>query len=248
MRHQAHLWRTPTTEPASGSGSMVEKIRVPPDRRGAAPAGGSTHGLSFVAKAMSVVAGFRPGRRGWLARRLLDDRGVATQTRERVEMVEILTRLAGLHGNPAERTGTERRALARYHGAATIGRAAANRLIQVKANSAARMMCVNAAPRRPGIFYIMWRDIATAPFDRDLQLAVIDADGLHALVFPCRRTGGGWINARTGARLDVHPTHWRAWEEQAAGEGEVCGGTEVPAPSGDRSGRSPPAGPCRRAR
>jgi hypothetical protein len=30
----------------------------------------------------------------------------------------------------------------------------------------------------------MWQPIATAPFDRDLELAVIDASGEHALAFP----------------------------------------------------------------
>jgi hypothetical protein len=58
----------------------------------------------------------------------------------------------------------------------------------------------------------MWQTIATAPFDRDIELAVIDADGAHALVFPCRRILNGWMNAETRERLDVHPTHWRNWQ------------------------------------
>jgi hypothetical protein len=29
-----------------------------------------------------------------------------------------------------------------------------------------------------------WQRIETAPFDRDLELAVLDADGPHVLVFP----------------------------------------------------------------
>src|SRR5215467_3742711 len=32
-----------------------------------------------------------------------------------------------------------------------------------------------------------WHAISTAPFDRDLELAVLDTHGPHALVFPCRR-------------------------------------------------------------
>jgi hypothetical protein len=59
----------------------------------------------------------------------------------------------------------------------------------------------------------MWNSIATAPFDRDLELAVIDADGAHALVFACRRTADGWMNTRTRERVDVWPTHWRPWDE-----------------------------------
>lgn len=60
---------------------------------------------------------------------------------------------------------------------------------------------------------MMWRPISSAPFDQDLELAVIDSDGPHALVFACRRILGGWINATTKSRIDVQPTHWREWSE-----------------------------------
>jgi hypothetical protein len=53
--------------------------------------------------------------------------------------------------------------------------------------------------------------ISNAPFDRELELAVIDEDGRHLLVFPCRRTLGGWANAETKQSIDVWPTHWREW-------------------------------------
>ena len=56
-----------------------------------------------------------------------------------------------------------------------------------------------------------WQPISTAPFDRDLELAVIDYDGAHALAFPCRRILRSWINAETKERIDVRPTHWRGW-------------------------------------
>lgn len=62
----------------------------------------------------------------------------------------------------------------------------------------------------------MWQKISSAPFDRDLELAVIDSDGPHALVFACRRISGGWINAQTRERLDVRPTHWRDWPPREA--------------------------------
>ncbi|WP_256750081.1 hypothetical protein [Mesorhizobium sp. Mes31] len=58
----------------------------------------------------------------------------------------------------------------------------------------------------------MWQPISNAPFDRDLELAVIDGDGAHALVFPCRRVLTGWTKAATKERVDVSPTHWRTWE------------------------------------
>ncbi len=56
-----------------------------------------------------------------------------------------------------------------------------------------------------------WRPISSAPFDRDIALAVINYDGTHALIFPCRRILGGWIDAETKERIDVQPTHWREW-------------------------------------
>jgi len=61
----------------------------------------------------------------------------------------------------------------------------------------------------------MWQPISTAPFDCDLELAVIETDGPHALVFPCRRVVGGWINALTKQRIDVRPTHWREWPQSS---------------------------------
>ena len=57
----------------------------------------------------------------------------------------------------------------------------------------------------------MWQRAETAPFDSELELAVLDKDGTHALVFPCRRILDGWIDAATKRRLDVRPTHWRIW-------------------------------------
>ena len=57
-----------------------------------------------------------------------------------------------------------------------------------------------------------WQPISTAPFDRDLELAVLSLDGPHALVFPSRRILGGWVNAETTKLIDVRPTHWREWQ------------------------------------
>ncbi|HET7717381.1 MAG TPA: hypothetical protein VFK86_17305 [Bauldia sp.] len=58
----------------------------------------------------------------------------------------------------------------------------------------------------------MWEPINSAPFETDLELAVIDENGEHALVFPCRRTRGGWVSASAGTWIDVRPTHWRFWD------------------------------------
>jgi len=61
-------------------------------------------------------------------------------------------------------------------------------------------------------FIMDWKPIDTAPFDRDVELAVINVAGKHALTFPCRRTIGGWVNAVTKKQLYfVLPTHWRVW-------------------------------------
>jgi hypothetical protein len=57
----------------------------------------------------------------------------------------------------------------------------------------------------------MWQPVSTAPYDRDLELAVIDKGEHHALAFPCRQIPGGWANSETKKRIDVRPTHWRVW-------------------------------------
>jgi hypothetical protein len=66
----------------------------------------------------------------------------------------------------------------------------------------------------------MWQQVSTAPFDRDLELAVIDDDGPHALVFPCRRILNGWMKVETKERLDVRPTHWREWGDAKEGRSD----------------------------
>lgn len=59
-----------------------------------------------------------------------------------------------------------------------------------------------------------WHPIATAPFERDIELAVVEAGDVHALIVRCRRTTQGWINAATGKPINVNPTHWREWPDQ----------------------------------
>jgi hypothetical protein len=54
-----------------------------------------------------------------------------------------------------------------------------------------------------------WQPISSAPFNRDLELAVINDDGVRALVYPSRRILGGWIKSESKARINVQPTHWR---------------------------------------
>jgi len=57
-----------------------------------------------------------------------------------------------------------------------------------------------------------WQPVSTAPFDRNIELAVIDRDGTHALIFPCRRVVDGWMNVRTKEIMTrLLPSHWREW-------------------------------------
>jgi hypothetical protein len=59
---------------------------------------------------------------------------------------------------------------------------------------------------------VQWQSVRVpAPFNVNVELAVLDREGAHALVFPCRRILGGWVNAATKKRLDLRPTHWREW-------------------------------------
>ena len=57
----------------------------------------------------------------------------------------------------------------------------------------------------------VWETISTAPYDRDLELAVIEENRVYALVFACRRTVGGWVKMPSSERVAVSPTHWRMW-------------------------------------
>jgi hypothetical protein len=59
-----------------------------------------------------------------------------------------------------------------------------------------------------------WESIGTAPFERDLELAVIDYEGTHAVVSACRRIIDGWIDAESKEQIDVEPTHWREWMKE----------------------------------
>jgi hypothetical protein len=57
----------------------------------------------------------------------------------------------------------------------------------------------------------MWHPISIAPFDRNLELAIIDSSGVNAFFLPCCRILWGWCDAKTRRRVDVKPTHWREW-------------------------------------
>jgi hypothetical protein len=69
----------------------------------------------------------------------------------------------------------------------------------------------NGRSNKIAVSLLGWHAISRAPFDRDLELAVLDTDGPHALVFPCQRILHGWVKAETREAIEVRPTHWREW-------------------------------------
>ncbi len=59
-----------------------------------------------------------------------------------------------------------------------------------------------------------WLPASIAPSDRDLEICVLDFDGIvHALAFPCHKNGTDWVDD-SGRRVDIEPTHWRKWRER----------------------------------
>jgi hypothetical protein len=57
-----------------------------------------------------------------------------------------------------------------------------------------------------------WLPASLAPSDQDLEVCVLDYDGIvHALGFPCNKDGTDWVDARSKKRADLQPTHWRMW-------------------------------------
>lgn len=82
---------------------------------------------------------------------------------------------------------------------------------QVRMPQDYNMSCIGIWRNRQMGLMSKWHPVMVAPFDRDLQLGVIESGEVHALVFPCRRTARGWVASSTLEPVSVDPTHWRDW-------------------------------------
>jgi hypothetical protein len=61
-------------------------------------------------------------------------------------------------------------------------------------------------------FCAEWQPTAIAPSDRDLEICVLDYDGIiHTFPLPCHKDGPNWVDARGRRHVDIQPTHWRKW-------------------------------------
>jgi hypothetical protein len=53
-----------------------------------------------------------------------------------------------------------------------------------------------------------WREIASAPFDREIEVAILDED-ISVRGGSCLRHGDGWLDAETLRPIELTATHWR---------------------------------------
>ena len=61
-----------------------------------------------------------------------------------------------------------------------------------------------------------WLPVSIAPTDSDLEVCVLDFDGIvHALSFPCHQEGVEWVDGLNIKHADIQPTHWRNWTEKS---------------------------------
>jgi hypothetical protein len=69
------------------------------------------------------------------------------------------------------------------------------------------MVQIHALPEK-------WLPVSIAPSDSDLEVCVIEAGEVYALIFPCRKQGIDWVDPSTKKRVDIAPTHWRRWADK----------------------------------
>jgi len=89
--------------------------------------------------------------------------------------------------------------------------------VLIKRKAAMGSSCIRKIPAREhqkeSVLMREWHPILTAPLGRNLQLSVHENEEVHSLVFPCRQTERGWVDASKGTPVLVDPTHWREWAD-----------------------------------
>jgi hypothetical protein len=61
----------------------------------------------------------------------------------------------------------------------------------------------------------VWRRVdGSEPIATDLEICVEENGELIPLVFPCRKKVAMRVDARSGRRLIIHPSHWRLWQSK----------------------------------
>lgn len=76
--------------------------------------------------------------------------------------------------------------------------------------------CEIFAPCQEALMWQPIQDLTDVPADREVGLAVFARGEFHALVFPCRRVGQSWVDAKSGRSVDIRPTHWKEWPPETA--------------------------------
>lgn len=60
-----------------------------------------------------------------------------------------------------------------------------------------------------------WHPISTAPYNRELELRIIENGKVVAIEFPCLRSNTeAWINVDLGTEIKLRPVEWRVWQRQ----------------------------------
>jgi hypothetical protein len=57
----------------------------------------------------------------------------------------------------------------------------------------------------------VWLPVKDNLPDAELEVCVREDGEMIPLAFPCRKIGPDWFHAKSGRRLEIHPTHWRLW-------------------------------------
>ena len=65
-----------------------------------------------------------------------------------------------------------------------------------------------------------WHPITTAPYNRAVELRVLDHGNAVRLPFPCfRNNADHWINSDLGAPVSISPVEWRLWNHSTSRAG-----------------------------